>query len=116
MELDDPLHDAETAICAADMLTELQIAGIDPAALRREVRDRAGLCCEYCRIAEGDRAIDFAIDHVIAEKHGGKTILENLCLSCYECNTYKGSDFKFGRLGFWRCHRSTIQPASAAVD
>jgi hypothetical protein len=71
-----------------------------PAALRREVRDRAELCCEYCRIAEGDRAIDFAIDHVIAEKHGGKTSVGNLCLSCYECNSYKGSDLSSVDWGF----------------
>jgi hypothetical protein len=32
-----------------------------PAALRREVRSRAALCCEYCRMAEGDRSIDFVI-------------------------------------------------------
>ena len=29
---------------------------------------------------------------MIAEKHGGKTLTENLCLSCYWCNSYKGSD------------------------
>ena len=63
-----------------------------PAALRREVIERAAGCCEYCRIAEADRPINFAIDHVIAEKHGGQTASENLCLSCYWCNSYKGSD------------------------
>src|SRR5215218_6372974 len=43
-------------------------------------------------MAQTDRAIDFAIDHIIAEKHGGETISENLCLSSYGCNSYKGSD------------------------
>jgi len=62
------------------------------AALRREVTERAGSCCEYCLTNTEDRAIDFAIDHVIAEKHGGPTRIENLCLSCYWCNSYKGSD------------------------
>lgn len=62
------------------------------AALRREVIERAGSCCEYCLSDTDDRAIDFAIDHVIAEKHGGPTQSENLCLSCYWCNSYKGSD------------------------
>ena len=62
------------------------------AALRREVIERANGCCEYCRTDTRDRAIDFAIDHVIAEKHGGLTQLDNLCLSCYWCNSYKGSD------------------------
>ena len=62
------------------------------AALRREVTDRAGGCCEYCRVSVQDRAIDFAIDHVIAEKHAGPTQADNLSLSCYWCNSYKGSD------------------------
>ena len=61
-------------------------------ALRREVIQRAGGCCEYCLGDTTDRAIDFAIDHVIAEKHGGPTRSDNLCLSCYWCNSFKGSD------------------------
>jgi hypothetical protein len=32
------------------------------------------------------------VDHVIAEKHGGKTTEENLALSCSLCNQAKGSD------------------------
>lgn len=61
-------------------------------ALRRAIIERASGCCEYCLSNTQDRAIDFAIDHVIAEKHGGSTRLDNLCLSCYWCNSYKGSD------------------------
>jgi HNH endonuclease len=62
------------------------------ASLRREVEEQAGRCCEYCRLGQEDRAIDFVIDHIIAEKHGGATTVNNLCLSCYWCNSYKGSD------------------------
>lgn len=62
------------------------------AALRRDVTARANGCCEYCLTSMEDRVIEFAIDHIIAEKHGGLTKLENLCLSCYWCNSYKGSD------------------------
>jgi 5-methylcytosine-specific restriction endonuclease McrA len=32
------------------------------------------------------------IDHIIAEKHGGRTEAENLALSCTLCNKHKGSD------------------------
>ncbi len=32
------------------------------------------------------------VDHVYAEKHGGDSTEANLCLSCFECNRYKGSD------------------------
>ena len=62
------------------------------AALRRQVIARAGGCCEYCLSDTTDRGIDFAIDHVIAEKHGGPTQADNLCLACYWCNSFKGSD------------------------
>ncbi len=61
-------------------------------ALRREVIERAGACCEYCRAGSEDGVIDFAIDHIIAQKHGGASQLDNLCLSCYWCNSFKGSD------------------------
>lgn len=45
----------------------------------------------------------FGVDHIIARKHGGPTVSENLYLSCYYCNTFKGSDIatldpKFRRL------------------
>jgi 5-methylcytosine-specific restriction endonuclease McrA len=32
------------------------------------------------------------IDHIVAEKHGGKTEAENLANSCVVCNQRKGSD------------------------
>jgi hypothetical protein len=63
-----------------------------PAGLRREVADRAHQCCEDCRVVQGIHTIDFAIDHVIAQKHGGQTVAENPCFSCYWCSSYKGSD------------------------
>ena len=34
----------------------------------------------------------FEIDHIIAEKHDGPTAASNLCLSCFYCNSFKGSD------------------------
>ena len=63
-----------------------------PADLRRLVVERAGSCCEYCRMQVADRLLPFEIDHVIAEKHGGFTQADNLCLACYRCNGFKGSD------------------------
>lgn len=62
------------------------------AALRREVIERTGQCCEYCQLSQNDVFFAFEIDHVIAEKHGGATRTENLCLSCPDCNAFKGSD------------------------
>jgi hypothetical protein len=62
------------------------------ASLRREVIERSGGCCEYCRIASADQFFAFERDHIIAEKHGGPTLATNLCYSCPDCNAYKGSD------------------------
>ncbi len=59
---------------------------------RRFVRERAGNCCEYCRVGEEDRFSFFQIDHIISVKHGGMDEMENLCLACYKCNGYKGSN------------------------
>jgi HNH endonuclease len=63
-----------------------------PVELHRLVTTRAGNCCEYCRLSQEDSSFTFHIEHVIAEKHGGATAESNLCLSCPECNTFKGSD------------------------
>jgi hypothetical protein len=59
-------------------------------ALRRLVIERAGGFCEYCRFPEPFRYLDFEIDHVIAQKHGGPTAESNLAWACYNCNSYKG--------------------------
>ena len=62
------------------------------AALRREVRERARECCEYCLIAESELVFPHEPDHLIARKHGGRTVSENLALACYDCNRFKGAD------------------------
>jgi hypothetical protein len=62
------------------------------AKLRQEVIERAGNCCEYCLISQEDQFFAFEIDHIISEKHAGPTISDNLCLSCPDCNAFKGSD------------------------
>jgi hypothetical protein len=63
-----------------------------PAALRRLVRERARDCCEYCLIPESVSFAPHWIDHIVAEKHGGKTEAENLANCCILCNQRKGSD------------------------
>jgi hypothetical protein len=64
-----------------------------PEALRRTVIDRANRCCKYCLIPQESKLFTFEVDHIIAEKHRGATREDNLCLSCLDCNRYKGSDF-----------------------
>ena len=63
-----------------------------PQALRRAVRERAGNCCEYCGIREEDTEFGCEVDHIISEKHMGRTEADNLALSCFFCNRNKGSD------------------------
>jgi hypothetical protein len=60
--------------------------------LRRLVAERAGGACEYCLIFERDTFFGCQVDHVIAEKHGGPTIADNLAIACAVCNRAKGSD------------------------
>ena len=62
------------------------------AALTRLVWQRAHGRCEYCLMPHAADDAPFEIDHVIARKHLGPTTVSNLCLSCYYCNSSKGSD------------------------
>jgi hypothetical protein len=64
-----------------------------PEALRRQVIERAQWCCEYCLIHQADSLYTHEVDHIRPEKHRGETALNNLCLSCLDCNRNKGSDF-----------------------
>ena len=64
-----------------------------PEILRQEVADRANGQCEYCLLHERDSIYSHEVDHIIAEKHRGETILSNLCYACLDCNRNKGSDF-----------------------
>jgi 5-methylcytosine-specific restriction endonuclease McrA len=73
------------------------------ARMREEVRARAGRRCEYCLVPEDLAFAPHQLDHVIAEKHGGETVLENLALCCSICNRRKGSDL------------STLDPVSGEL-
>jgi hypothetical protein len=54
------------------------------------VWERAGHCCEYCRMPHRYDPGTFEIDHVLAQSHGGRTTASNLCLACFSCNSFKG--------------------------
>ena len=64
-----------------------------PEILRQEVAERAEYRCEYCLIHQADSLYKHEIDHIIPEQHRGKTLSENLCLACLECNRNKGANF-----------------------
>jgi len=59
-------------------------------ATARLVRQRAGECCEYCRLPQAVSALRFHIEHIVARQHGGSEDAENLALACPECNLRKG--------------------------
>ena len=63
-----------------------------PAALRQVVIERAGRRCEYCRYPLEASLLAFEMEHIVAEKHGGTTALDNLALACPYCNRFKGTD------------------------
>ena len=58
--------------------------------LQEEVWRRANHACEYCRMPQSAHVSSFEIDHIVARKHHGKTVSENLALSCVRCNSHKG--------------------------
>ena len=58
--------------------------------LRRSIWKRARGSCEYCGMPSEFYRAPYQIDHVIAEQHGGETVLSNLALACYHCNLRKG--------------------------
>jgi hypothetical protein len=59
--------------------------------IRQLVRERAGLRCEYCRLAQAAASsIRFHIEHIRPPQHGGSDQLDNLALACPNCNWNKG--------------------------
>ena len=63
-----------------------------PVALRQAVSQRAGGRCEYCLYPAAASLFAFEMEHIVAEKHGGATSLDNMALACPYCNRYKGTD------------------------
>jgi hypothetical protein len=63
-----------------------------PDELRRAVVSRANGICEYCLISERDTHLGCEVDHIVSEKHGGRTVADNLANACFYCNRYKGTN------------------------
>lgn len=57
---------------------------------RQQVIDRAGNCCEYCRMPQRCTSLPHELDHIRSQKLRGPTDLDNLCLACAPCNSSKG--------------------------
>lgn len=63
-----------------------------PAAVKKQVANRANDRCEYCHLPERVSFYGFHIDHIRSIKHGGTSTPENLAHCCPDCNFFKGSD------------------------
>ncbi|HZZ77400.1 MAG TPA: HNH endonuclease signature motif containing protein [Gemmataceae bacterium] len=62
------------------------------ASLEKLVWTRARRRCEYCQMPQEYDELTFEIDHIIPQKHRGKTSAGNLALACFSCNKNKLSD------------------------
>jgi hypothetical protein len=59
--------------------------------VRKLVRERAGMRCEYCRLPQQEStAICFHVEHVRPRQHGGDDDPSNLALAYPNCNLNKG--------------------------
>ena len=61
-----------------------------PPLMRTQAADRAQHCCEYCQLPQSLTILPFQPDHIIAEQHGGNTVLQNIAWACIHCNKKKG--------------------------
>ena len=79
-------------------------------ATRELVRSRAGLRCEYCRLAQRRAELTHHIEHIVAKQHGGSDQVDNLALACHRCNLTEGAELDGNRSPIWR-DRNAVQPA-----
>lgn len=61
--------------------------------MRQQVRQRAGLRCEYCQLTEAQSPVArLQTEHILPKKHGGGDEVGNLALACIDCNLHKGAN------------------------
>ena len=58
-------------------------------AIRRQVAERDAERCAYCR-SPMIVGIPMVVEHITPLVAGGSSGVDNLCLSCYRCNEFKG--------------------------
>lgn len=58
--------------------------------IRQQVIDRAKNWCEYCQ-TQGDIVVEMEVEHIHPSSKGGTSELENLCLACGSCNSFKSN-------------------------
>ncbi len=60
--------------------------------LRSFVLQRSKERWEYCRVPLTVGSLPWQIDHVVAMKHGGRSVDQNLAAACLNCNANKQAD------------------------
>lgn len=60
-----------------------------PNRIIQKVRERANQCCEYCLVLSQYSFHPFCIEHIQPKSKGGSNLIENLALSCQNCNSSK---------------------------
>jgi hypothetical protein len=62
-----------------------------PRKLKALISSQAGYRCGYCLSPEHLMGAPMTIEHLVPDSKGGKTVEENLWLSCDRCNVFKGA-------------------------
>jgi len=63
-----------------------------PRAIRRQVRDRANIHCEYCHHPADYSTAPYICDHIQPRVRGADSSLPDLAWSCPACNGHKYSN------------------------
>jgi hypothetical protein len=61
------------------------------ASLRSLVAKRDNFQCAYCQTSEANCGLQMHVDHIVPVAAGGATRPDNICLACFACNIFKGS-------------------------
>lgn len=62
-----------------------------PNALKNQVIERSGGCCEFCRAQLRFSPNSFHVEHHIPLSRGGANTIDNLTLACPQCNLHKAT-------------------------
>jgi uncharacterized protein (TIGR02646 family) len=65
-----------------------------PINIRRVVTEQSRGRCVYCQSQTQITGVSLTVEHIIPTSTGGQNTLDNLCLSCWDCNLRKNNRTK----------------------